>query len=79
MLATRMIKKEVMGYVLGYPRPHEFIVLDSFAIPAENTETRANVGDDLIVTTYVANYIRLNQDKVYSDFIVLFMYTKRST
>ncbi|KAL0487979.1 COP9 signalosome complex subunit 5b [Acrasis kona] len=59
MHATKGGTIEVMGLMQGKIEGDTFIVLDSFALPVEGTETRVNAGEEAI--EYMAQYIGLSE------------------
>jgi len=59
MHATKGGTIEVMGLVQGKVEGDTFIVLDSFALPVEGTETRVNAGAEAI--EYMAQYMGLSE------------------
>lgn len=59
MHATSGGKIEVMGLMQGKVDGDTFIVLDSFALPVEGTETRVNAGTQAI--EYMAKYVDMSQ------------------
>jgi len=59
MHATKGQPLEVMGLMQGKIEGDTFIVLDSFALPVEGTETRVNAGAEAI--EYMAQYVGLSE------------------
>jgi COP9 signalosome complex subunit 5 len=59
MHATKGGTIEVMGLMQGKVEGDTFVVLDSFALPVEGTETRVNAGAEAI--EYMAQYIGLSE------------------
>jgi len=51
-------KLEVMGILQGRVTANTFIIMDSFALPVEGTETRVNAGDQ--ANAYMAQYHELS-------------------
>ena len=42
---------EIMGLMQGYPQGETLLIMDTFALPVEGTETRVNAGDEANVYT----------------------------
>jgi len=59
MHATKGQPLEVMGMMQGKIEGDTFIVLDSFALPVEGTETRVNAGAEAI--EYMGQYVGLSE------------------
>lgn len=60
MHATKGQPLEVMGLLQGKIDGDSFVILDSFALPVEGTETRVNAGAEAI--EYMAQYVSLSEN-----------------
>ena len=59
---------EVMGLMQGKVRNGEFIVLDSFPLPVEGTETRVNAG--AVADEFMIRYTELAERLVSDDYVI---------
>ena len=59
---------EIMGLMIGKIKDRSFIVMDSFALPVQGTETRVNAGDAAM--EYMVNFKEGNEEIGKNELVV---------